>query len=409
MASDPTSPTSPISPSTPTSQTDDREATREWLETILETYHRSLSPNADAEIELREWIVSPTGGEREGYLSEQLSVSVSYSAFGRDYHAHLLAKLLPQDPFNRAFVIETLFDLREIKFYTEIKPALEGVERQYLTEDSLSVIWSPDLYYAKHKEAAESILVLADMCQRGFKVQDLTEGLTVSQAQSALTTLANVHAAAFTLEVKEKKPLQERYPYLLSMEQATESFHCLVDRGLPLLLKFLESRKDRAAVRETLVRYSGERTAEVFRGVLAPSEKLNTLVHCDFWCNNLLFKKEGDDTRCCIIDWQMVTYGRPAIDVAMLICTSLEASERRKHAPQLVSGYWDAFISRLTKFGIEKEAIKFTKEDLEADFKAAQAMSALVVVGSVDIALGNAAREERVLELLTDLMNEGVL
>lgn len=291
----------------------------------------------------------------------------------------------------------------------QIKPALEGVERQYLTEDAFGVIWSPDLYYAKHKEAAESILVLADMCQRGFKVQDLTEGLTVPQAQAALTTLANVHAAAFTLEVKEKKPLQERYPYLLSMEQATESFHCLVDRGLPLLLKYLESRKDRAAVREALHRYSGERTAEVFRSVLAPSDKLNTLVHCDFWCNNLLFKKEGDATRCCIIDWQMVTYGRPAIDVAMLICTSLEASERRKHAPELVSDYWDAFTSRLTKFGIEKEAIKLTKEDLVADFKAAQAMSALVVVGSVDIALGNAAREERVLELLTDLMNEGVL
>ena len=34
---------------------------------------------------------------------------------------NLVAKLLPQDPFNRAFVIETQFDLREIKFYTEVR------------------------------------------------------------------------------------------------------------------------------------------------------------------------------------------------------------------------------------------------------------------------------------------------
>lgn len=402
MASDPSTPT------TPTSPTEDREATKEWLETILESYHKSLEPDSEMDVELREWSVSPaSGGEREGYLSEQLSVGVSYSARGKDHHAHLLAKLLPQDPFNRAFVIETLFDLREIKFYTEIKPALEGVERQYLTEDSLSLAWAPELYYAKHKTASESILVLADMCQRGYKMQDLTEGLTLSQVQSALTTVANVHAASFALQVE--KPLQERFPYLLSMEQAVESFNCLVDRGLPLLLKFLVSRKDRAEVREGLRKYSGRRTVDVLRGILTPSDKLNTLVHCDFWCNNLLFKKEGDATCCCVIDWQTVMYGRPAIDVAMLLCTSLEASQRRKHEKELLSYYWDAFTSRLSKFAIEKDAITYTEDDLKEDFKAAQAMSGLVVVGSVDIALGNTAREERVLDLLSDLMNAGVL
>ncbi|XP_069170304.1 uncharacterized protein [Procambarus clarkii] len=405
MASDPSTPTTPTSPN------DDREATKEWLETILETYHKTLDPNSEPDVELREWSVNPaSGGEREGYLSEQLSVGVSYGARGRDHHAHLLAKLLPQDPFNRAFVIETLFDLREINFYSEIKPALEGVERQYLTEDSINLVWAPELYYAKHKMAAESILVLADMCQRGYKMQDLTEGLTLSQAESALTTMANIQAASLALQIKEGKPLQERYPYLLSMEQAVESFNCLVDRGLPLLLKFLESRKDRAAVREGLRKYSGHhRAVEVLRSILAPSDKLNTLVHCDFWSNNLLFKKDGDTTRCCVIDWQTVMYGRPAIDVAMLICTSLEASQRRKHEAQLLSAYWDAFTSRLAKFGIEKESIKYTEDDLKEDFKAAQAMSGLVVVGSVDIALGNKAREERVLELLSDLMKAGVL
>ncbi|KAK7081286.1 hypothetical protein SK128_006246 [Halocaridina rubra] len=67
---------------------------------------------------LQEWSIKPASDEREGYLSEQLSVGVSYKASGEEHHVHLLAKLLPQDPFNRAFVIETLFDLREIKFYT---------------------------------------------------------------------------------------------------------------------------------------------------------------------------------------------------------------------------------------------------------------------------------------------------
>ncbi|XP_063597497.1 uncharacterized protein LOC134774113 [Penaeus indicus] len=407
MASEPTSPTSPT---TPTSPTDDHEATKEWLETILEGYHRSKNAEADLDLELREWTINPASADKEGFLSEQLSMTVNYVAEGEEHHAHLLAKLLPQDPFNRAFVIETLFDVREIKFYTEIKPELEEVERKYLTEDFLSSSWAPKLYYAKHKQASESILVLEDMCQHGYQVEDLTKGLSQDQIKAAITALANVHAAAVALEVKEKKPLKERYPYLLSMEQAVESFTCLVDRGLPLLLKFLESRKDYAAVREGLQKYQGQKmAADVFRKVLTPSERINTLVHCDYWCNNLLFKNGEERTDCCIIDWQMVTYGRPAIDLAFLISTSLETGERRKHCPELLSHYWQAFTSRLSKYDIKQESHKYSREDLEADFKAAQTMAGLVVVGSVDIALGFPAREERVLELLADLLKGGIL
>ncbi|XP_050687158.1 uncharacterized protein LOC126993077 isoform X2 [Eriocheir sinensis] len=406
MASEPTSPSTPTTPSSPA---DDAEATKEWLETILEAYHRSLVPDEEPDVELGEWSVKPATDEREGYLSEQLSLGVTYTASGRPFHAHLLAKLLPTDPFNRAFVIESRFDLREIKFYEEIKPAVEAVERKYLTEEDLDASWTPDLYYAKHKEATESILVLDDMCQHGYKVPELTEGMSPAQTRSALVMLANFHAATVALQLKEGKTLTEEFPYLLSMDQAVESFNCLVERGLPLLLKFLESRKDQAEVREGLTRYSGPRAAQVLREVLAPSDKLNTLVHCDFWCNNLLFKEDDSNTRCCIIDWQMVMFSRPAIDVAFLITTSLCPDERRKHGRDLLSTYWDSFMARLSKFGIEDKAIKYTKEDLEADYKSAQAMAALVVVGSVDIALGTPAREDRALNLLADLMKEGVL
>lgn len=287
---------------------------------------------------------------------------------------------------------------------------MEAVERKYLTEEDLESSWTPDLYFAKHKEAAESILVLDDMCQHGYKVPELTDGMTSAQTRAALVTVANFHAATVALQHKEGKNLQEEFPYLLSVDQSVESFNCLVERGLPLLLKFLESRKDQAQVREGLTRYSGPRAAQVLREVLAPSDKLNTLVHCDFWCNNLLFKEVEDAAaRCCIIDWQMVMYGRPAIDVALLLTTSLEPAERRKHGSELLAAYWDAFMARLSKFGIESKALKYTKQDLEADFRAAQAMAALVVVGSVDIALGTPGREERVLNLLADLLEQGVL
>lgn len=66
-----------------------------------------------------EWDIKPVEGE--GYLSEMLSLDVRYSIGGEDKKVNLVAKLLPPDPSNRAFVRQTQFDLREIKFYTEVK------------------------------------------------------------------------------------------------------------------------------------------------------------------------------------------------------------------------------------------------------------------------------------------------
>ena len=75
--------------------------------------------------QVRDWEISPACSECDGYLSEMLALDISYALDGELKRVKLVAKLLPQDPFNRAFVIETQFDLREIKFYTEVIPIFE--------------------------------------------------------------------------------------------------------------------------------------------------------------------------------------------------------------------------------------------------------------------------------------------
>lgn len=53
-------------------------------------------------------------------LSDLLAVSVKYEFFNASWTKDLIIKLLPHDPFSRFFVTEAQFDLREIKFYTNV-------------------------------------------------------------------------------------------------------------------------------------------------------------------------------------------------------------------------------------------------------------------------------------------------
>ncbi|XP_042875905.1 uncharacterized protein LOC122255701 isoform X2 [Penaeus japonicus] len=291
----------------------------------------------------------------------------------------------------------------------EVKPALEAIERAHLTSDDLAAPWAPSLYYAKYDAGKESTLVLENMCPRGYRVEDFNKGLSYGQAKSAVVAIARFHAASFALETKDGASLQERFPFLYSVERAVSCFAYLVERLLPTTLGFFESRQDRQEAREGLQRFlKGKDIRLALREALTPSGKLNTLLHYDFWCNNLLVKSEGDATRSCIIDWQMLAYGPPALDVSLMIWSSLTPSVRRQYGQALRSDYWGAFTSRLAKFDVDLEALGYGRDDLDADFRAADLVSGLIMLGSTDIASGSPDREERHVEIIADLVKEGI-
>jgi len=89
--------------------------------------------------------------------------------------------------------------------------------------------------------------------------------------------------------------------------------------------------------------------------LLAPTEMFpSTLIHLDLWSDNLLFHiKEEDrdnnvppeeyDLDCVIIDWQMVSFGSPTHDLALLMMLSMDAHTRQTDAHKLLQYYYQYF------------------------------------------------------------------
>lgn len=99
--------------------------TEEWLENVLRQHHDDLE---NPRISIIEFTVRPGCDTGESVLSDILAVNVEYRLIPHhDTSTHFLSfiiKLLPQDPFSRFFVTEAQFDLREIKFYTQVSKIL---------------------------------------------------------------------------------------------------------------------------------------------------------------------------------------------------------------------------------------------------------------------------------------------
>lgn len=100
----------------------DWPVTEEWLQAVLKQHHKDLPEPTS--ITVLDFSVRPGCDVGESVLSDILAVAVKYclkeDPSETAHNLSFIVKLLPQDPFSRFFVTEAQFDLREIKFYTQV-------------------------------------------------------------------------------------------------------------------------------------------------------------------------------------------------------------------------------------------------------------------------------------------------
>ncbi|KAL1123216.1 hypothetical protein AAG570_002303 [Ranatra chinensis] len=295
--------------------------------------------------------------------------------------------------------------------FFQVVPDLHEFQKEYLQEgESIIELPIPKCYHARYpsgdESPVESVLVLENMKHKGFSVAEFSAGLTTEQAESALAAVAKLHGLSLAMKLKEGKPLDAKYPFLFQTSRATDSYQQLVERGLPQLARFLETRPGLEHIMAALAGLKPN-TKELIASLLAPKEPMALITHTDFWCNNLLFREDGE---CRVLDWQMVTYSRPTNDVALLVVSSLPTQLRRTRTQSLLDTYWKELTSVASRLGIDIQAqLAYSRQELASDFKRSQLLALLLCIGSVDVALGDPLTEQRLVDLLQDLYDEGIL
>ena len=145
-----------------------------------------------------------------------------------------------------------------------------------------------------------------------------------------------------------------------------------MEQGLPQLSKFLAQRGGYEHELDVLEELR-PRTKYLIEQLLQPIEPMGLITHTDFWCNNLLFKRQLDNSymdNCVILDWQMITYSRPTNDIALLITSSLPSNVRRQQTPKLLDLYWNVLKTNCLKLSLDIEVdLQYSRNKMECDFR----------------------------------------
>ena len=247
-----------------------------------------------------------------GQMSECYRVSLSYAAEA-DGPASVVLKVAATDPSSRQTGLALGLYEREVRFYTDIAPAL------------VPGPVAPCYHAAIDTQTGAFDLLLGDAVPA--VVGDEIRGATAEQASVALTELGRMHGSEPGAEaLNHAEWLNREAP--VNQGLIAGLYAAFVDRYAGLITP--EQR------------HVCERLVESFDAYLADegaSERPQGLVHGDYRLDNMLFGDSGADRALTVVDWQTVTKGPAFTDVAYFIGCALPVEQRRAHYDELLTAY----------------------------------------------------------------------
>jgi len=266
--------------------------------------------------------VQVTALERELVGTGQMGVSVrlrpALDGTGEDLAAlpsSFVAKLPGADEARRSMVAG--IHRTEVEFYRSLAPTL--------------AVRPPHLHHSQIADDATTfVLLLEDLAPR---VQgDQIHGCTVDEARLAVTNLAGLHGPRWC------DPTLAAMDWLSAMDD--DAADMVASITADATRTFLDRYGDRIDPRDQ------ELLAAIppllGRWIIGRSERFAPL-HGDYRLDNLLFGDDAADP-VATVDWQTVTLGLPARDLAYFLSTGLSPEDRRSHERELVAQYHGALV-----------------------------------------------------------------
>lgn len=288
------------------------EITADWLTGAL---HDSGTLPSDAKVASVEIDPAAAG---VGFMGEVGRLKLTYAGDQGSSPATMMAKFPTQSPDIKAMMRPTRVYEREHRFYAELAGE--------------TTVRTPEIYHVICNTSADEtveeqyLLLMEDLGD--LTLGDQLGGVSLEQARAALIGLAGHHARFWNGAGLENAPFIPEVNGPLN--KAGEAIY---GASLP---GFKEVFAD--ALRPEMVPFA-DAYGKSHPGLLDRFAAMpHTLMHFDYRADNLFFE---DDGTVVVIDWQSISKGGGAADVAYFLSQNLPVDDRRAHEADLLHAYHD--------------------------------------------------------------------
>ena len=255
-----------------------------------------------------------------GFLGSHQRLSVEIKTASKRDILSFFVKVVPYDlPTQAEYVLDKCVFLKEKIFYRDIFPQLC---HEYKEEP-----WTATCFLSK-----DNLLVFEDLGAKGYSLR--SKLFDKELIESALTTIAKLHACSLLAEARLGKSLKEIYPYAfvenaISETGKTRTWFEVSVNAIVAVAKHLGLNAD----------FVPKACEEVYAALEMSTTKRNVVSHGDLWGNNLMFSNTVPP-KCSLIDFQLFRYSPLAHDVAQLLYLCADHDFREKWEETMLRHYY---------------------------------------------------------------------
>ncbi|KOX69156.1 hypothetical protein WN51_06309 [Melipona quadrifasciata] len=227
---------------------------------------------------------------------------------------------------------------------------------------------SPRCIYATEEPICDSVIVLENVAtKRGYSVCKWKYDTPLEYTLAAFREIARFHVIGYK---KKRTREKEFFDFVNAIQEfkfdkesmLRETFNVTATRSLDFLRR---QGYDREFCDKLEARLAN--TYDFVLKFIEVEEPLATLCHGDFTINNMLFKKESDEQKVILIDFAMIRYGSPILDLSTFLCLHCARDLDKVMLDNVLRAYHDSLIQCLQENDIDGE--DYSYEALYEDYK----------------------------------------
>lgn len=297
-----------------------------------------------------------------GFAGDLLRIRVTVatpSVHGKQHALHFFSKQIPDVLPGEGLNYFVLAYKRESIFYSQILHNL-----QQLFEEISGCTCK--CYFASQQR-----LILEDLSVRGFRSLTSRTLMDMAHCRILLEKFATFHAASIIFERKKNASIGLQWPMINNdfdvkqVDRMLDGWTLAAINAVESLITIMDDVPNKADVLRRLVERKTDFRRQFFT-LRRPSDRFrNVICHGDVWANNMMlrYSQDGAPEDARLIDFQLLRYCPPALDVLSFLHLTTRRAFRDANMEALLRMYHDTTIGALKSRGVDPEHCGMGWED----------------------------------------------
>ncbi|XP_035779548.1 uncharacterized protein LOC118459870 isoform X1 [Anopheles albimanus] len=338
------------------------------------------------------WKMSDTEFKKgDSYLSELYRIQLCDDSGDQPLVVNAVVKTIPKNVGRRNTFRSADFFRNEYNFYTVVLKELYSFQSKRQPKHPFDDI---PKCLAAYSDGENDFIALEDQSQYGYGTASRSTAITLEEGIRCMHTLGRLHALSLAMKDQEPELLQQVTSTIVETYYSADRepwYRNFMLRLIPISKHALgvvcaEEQQKYPSNDEfqcAVERFLDSNIYQMMIEMTHTHNRNSVINHGDCWLPNFLFHQ---DSSVRIIDFQMVRYASPVLDIILFVYTCTDQELRKTHYDALLQAYHMSCCELLHELG-SNPAVVFPRTELVNELEQFGRFGCAVAMESIPLSL----------------------